>query len=344
MMQRAARARSLRGPTRARVASVLFWATVSLGARAHADVFRPAYLELRQRTTDIYEVLWKVPAQGDMRMSLYVRMPTGTQVLSTPRSEFTGGAYAERWTIRHSHLEGTAIAIDGLRASSADVLVRVARLDGTEQVVRLLPAETSFIVQAAPGAYEVARTYLRLGIQHILAGADHLLFVLALLLIVRAGKRLAATISAFTLAHSITLACATLGWVQLPGPPVEVSIALSIVFLAREIVMSARGEPGLTERFPWMIAFVFGLLHGLGFAGALAEVGLPHAAIPLALVCFNFGVECGQLLFVAAVLSGVALLHRLRPASGVVARMATTYAIGGVASYWVIERVRAFWS
>jgi hydrogenase/urease accessory protein HupE len=334
----------LLGATRARVASVLFCATLSLSARAHADVFRPAYLELRQQTADTYMVLWKVPAQGDMRMSLYVRMPAGTQAVSTRRSERSGDAYAERWTIRHPHLEGTTIAIDGLRASSADVLVRVARLDGTEQVVRLLPAETSFVVRAAPGAYEVALTYLRLGIQHILTGADHLLFVLALLLIVRAGKRLVWTISAFTLAHSITLACATLGWVQLPGPPVEASIALSIVFLAREIVMSARGEAGLTERFPWLIAFLFGLLHGLGFARALTEVGLPQAAIPLALVCFNFGVECGQLLFVAAVLICVASLRRFRPASGAVTRMATTYAIGSVAAYWVIERVSGFWS
>ena len=177
-------------------------------------------------------------------------------------------------------------------------------MDGTTQTIRVTPASPEFVIEASPGHWEVARTYLGLGVEHILLGFDHLLFVLALLVLVRGGKRIVLTVTAFTVAHSITLVAATLGWVALPGAPVEATIALSIVFLAREIAMVWRGHASLTERMPWLVAFVFGLLHGLGFAGALAEIGLPQNAIPLALLCFNVGVEVGQLLFVGAVLRG----------------------------------------
>ena len=160
---------------------------------------------------------------------------------------------------------------------------------------RLLPQSRDSSVQRVGGALEVACSYLVLGVEHILGGVDHLLFVLALLLIVRGGKRIFITITAFTLAHSITLVSANLGWVRVPGPPVEAMIALSIVFVAAEVVHGLRGKPGLTARAPWVVAFSFGLLHGFGFAGALAEVGLPQKAIPVALLMFNVGVEIGQL-------------------------------------------------
>ena len=208
----------------------------------------------------------------------------------------------------------------------------------------MLPAEPQFVVKGSTSAAAVAWSYLVLGVEHILGGIDHLLFVLALLLIVRGGKRIFVTITAFTLAHSITLVAATLGWVHVPGPPVEAMIALSIVFVAAEIVRGLRGKPGLTARAPWVVAFSFGLLHGFGFAGALAEVGLPQKAIPIALLTFNVGVELGQLIFVAAVLL-VALVAgsacRCRGARG--CRTLVPYAIGAVAMFWVVERVAAFW-
>jgi hydrogenase/urease accessory protein HupE len=181
-----------------------------------------------------------------------------------------------------------------------------------------------------------------LGVEHILAGIDHLLFVLALLLIVRGSRRIVATITAFTIAHSLTLVAATLGWVHVPGPPVEAIIALSIVFVAAEVVHELRGKEGLTARAPWVVAFSFGLLHGLGFAGALAEVGLPQKAIPVALLTFNVGVELGQLLFVAVVLLLGAVFGRLMAAKPAWTTGAVAYGIGAVAAFWTLERVVSF--
>jgi len=235
------------------------------------------------------------------------------------------------------------VRIEGLPGSINDVLARVERDDGGTQLARLLPERPSFVVDPPKHASGVVRTYLVLGIHHILTGFDHLLFVLALVLIVPAFRRLLWTITAFTLAHSLTLAAATLGLVHVSQAPVEAVIALSIVFVAAEIVHGLQGRAGLTARAPWVIAFSFGLLHGFGFAGALAEVGLPPRAIPLALFFFNVGVEIGQLLFVGVVLAALALLHRAhwtrrRPwAEGVPA-----YMIGSVAMFWVFERIAAF--
>jgi hydrogenase/urease accessory protein HupE len=205
-----------------------------------------------------------------------------------------------------------------------------------------MPASPEFVIEASPGHWEVARTFLGLGIEHILLGFDHLLFVLALLMLVSGGRRIVLTVTAFTVAHSITLVAATLGWIALRGAPVEATIALSIVFLAREILMTWRGQASLTERMPWVVAFVFGLLHGLGFAGALAEIGLPQNAIPLALLCFNMGVEIGQLLFVGAVLAVVMVSQRWLARLSSRLRWIPAYAIGSVASYWLIARVAAF--
>jgi hydrogenase/urease accessory protein HupE len=324
-----------------------------LGYAAQADEIRPGYLELRQTASDTYSLLFKIPALGDdLRLAIYVTLPEGTNDVAPPRAGFNGGAYTERRTIRrNAGLAGQTISIEGLSATSTDVLVRVESLDGATQTERLSPTSTAFVVQAAPGAGEVAATYLRLGIEHILFGFDHLLFVLALVILVRDWRRVALTVTAFTIAHSITLAAATLDLVNVPGPPVEASIALSIVLVAVEIVNARRGMPSVTARWPWLIAFCFGLLHGFGFAGALAEVGLPHHAIPIALLFFNLGVEAGQLFFVAAVLT-VGGLFRLAIAfrfdRAVVERTANridvtaAYAIGTTAAYWLIERTSAF--
>jgi hydrogenase/urease accessory protein HupE len=310
-----------------------------------ADVFRPAYLELREAGGDDYDVLWKVPAQSEtMRLSLQVRFPDGTQMLGEPRSAFAGNAVVERWKIhRVGGLVGQTIRIEGKAVGVTDVIARVERADGTSQVERLPADRPVFTVEAPTGTGEIAWSYLRLGIEHILGGFDHLLFVLALLLIVRGGKRIVATVTAFTIAHSITLVAATLGWVHVPGPPVEAIIALSIVFVAAEVVNGLRGKPGLTARAPWVVAFSFGLLHGFGFAGALAEVGLPQRAIPVALLMFNVGVEIGQLLFVSAVLLLIALARRLSLSLPRWVDYAMPYTIGTIAMFWVIERVGSFW-
>ena len=179
--------------------------------------------------------------------------------------------------------------------------MRIQFNDGTTRTQRLTPTETTFQIAKLPSALAVVETYFELGIEHILLGIDHLLFVFALLLLVSGARRLVATITAFTAAHSITLAAATLDWVRLPAPPLEAVIALSIAFVAAEILQAQKGNTSLTIRQPWLVAFTFGLLHGFGFAGALAEIGLPSVEIPLALLFFNVGVEAGQLLFIAAV-------------------------------------------
>jgi hydrogenase/urease accessory protein HupE len=205
------------------------------------------------------------------------------------------------------------------------------------------PSQPWVQLESDRGSLAVAADFTRQGIVHILYGVDHLLFVFGLLLLVPGRWMLVKTITAFTVAHSITLAGATLGFLQAPGPPIEAVIALSIVFIAAEIVHGRQGRPGLTERFPWIVAFTFGLLHGFGFAGALSEVGLPRAAIPAALLFFNLGVEAGQLAFVALSLSilRVARLvgHRNGMTGPVWAWRLPPYAIGGIASFWLIQRI-----
>jgi hydrogenase/urease accessory protein HupE len=308
-----------------------------------ADVFRPAYLELRDAGNDRYDVTWKVPAQGEMRLAVRVQFPVDTVQITRPEGLFVSNAFVERWQVSHpGGLVGATVAIDGLAGGVTDVIVRVERLDGTSQVERLLPQSPQFTVEPSAGTAEVAWSYLVLGVEHILTGVDHLLFVLALLLIVRGSKRILITITAFTVAHSITLVAATLGWMHVPGPPVEAIIALSIVFVAAEVVHGLRGKPGLTARAPWLVAFTFGLLHGFGFAGALAEVGLPGKAIPVALLMFNVGVELGQILFVAVAIAAGTLIARLPVRRHAWMPYAAPYAIGSVAMFWVVERVGAF--
>ena len=315
---------------------------------AAADEFRPAYLQLRQLDATTYEVLWKLPALDESTMlKLRPQFPSGTQTITPLRSSYAAGTAVQRWRVQaEGGLAGKTIEFPNLTASRSDVLVRVERSDGTAQLGRVLPLAPRFVVTASPGAFEVAQTYTVLGVEHILTGFDHLLFVLALLILVQGMRRLVATITAFTLAHSLTLFAATLGWLNVPGPPVEAVIALSIVFVAGEIVHARQGRPGLTQRWPWLVAFSFGLLHGLGFAGALAEVGLPPLSIPMALLFFNVGVEIGQLIFIAVVLAAIALARRIARGLKLEAPSwgwrVPPYAIGGIASFWVLQRVAAF--
>lgn len=300
-------------------------------------------------------MLWKVPGRGDdLRLALYVELPKGTSNLSEPRGEFAANAHTERWTVmRAGGLSGGTIRILGLSATLTDVLVRLERLDGTTQVTRLTPSTPSFVVEDAPTRTEIVRTYLGLGIGHILTGVDHLLFVLGLLLLVRGVGRLVKTVTAFTVAHSFTLSLAALGFVHVPPPPVEAVIALSIVFVATEIVRrrETATAASLTEQHPWLIAFSFGLLHGLGFAGGLSEAGLPEGHIPLALLLFSVGVELGHFAFIAVVITimwlGRRAIRRLSPTAlngrrEALIRLVPAYAIGGTAMFWLIERLVAF--
>ncbi len=315
-----------------------------LAVTAHADESRPAHLQLTLTESGSVSMVFKVPALGDRRLALYPKMPGNCAALLPPSAQIIDNAYTERATFQCTGgIVGETVFIDGLSSAFTEVLARVIRADGATQVARLTPSAPSFVVEATPNAFAVVKSYLLFGFAHILGGFDHLLFVLALLILVPNMRILIWTITAFTVAHSITLAAATLGFVNFPQPPVEAVIALSIVFVATEIIHVSQGRPGLTQRRPWIVAFTFGLLHGFGFAGALTEVGLPEQAIPLALLFFNVGVELGQLAFVAAVLLSIALAKRVLRETPKWMPTATAYAIGMVASYWTIERVIGFW-
>jgi len=328
--------------------TLLAFLLLAVAGLAGADVFKPAYLQLTQVDQNTYDVMWKLPALDESTaLKLKPRFPEGTRNLSEPQSVFAEGMAVKRWRISvPDGLNGKSVGIDGLTATGTDAIVRVERLDGSEQVGRILPGSEAFAVKASPGAFEVARTYTVIGIEHILLGFDHLLFVLALVMIVKSTRKLLLTVTAFTVAHSITLSLATLGVIHVPGPPVEAIIALSIVFVATEIIHQRQGREGLASRKPWTVAFAFGLLHGLGFAGALAEVGLPENSIPLALLFFNIGVEIGQVLFIVAVLAVYHVAKKLANNRFDLTKLEPipVYMIGGIASYWVFERVAGFWT
>ena len=324
--------------------SILFLLLFSATAVAHE--LRPAYLELRQTGPETYHALWKVPGRGeDLRLGLYVELPPVCTNLTRPRGSMANNAFTERWTVKcAAGFIGGRIHIAGLNATNTDVLVRLERLDGTAQVTRLTPSVPSLLIEAAPGVVEVARTYVVLGVEHILTGIDHLLFVLALLIITRGGWKLLKTVSAFTLSHSITLSAATLGFVHVPQRPVEAVIALSIVFVAVEIVRVRRGLESITTRAPWLVALTFGLMHGLGFAGGLSEAGLPQGHIPTALLFFSVGVESGHFLFIGAVLSLIGLVRRIHISFPGWTELVPPYAIGSIAMFWFIQRTLSFLS
>ncbi|BCH29037.1 membrane protein [Mesorhizobium sp. L-8-10] len=301
------------------LAVLLFLFGLGIGC-AGAHELRPAYLEILETEPETYSILWKVPARGEFRLSLHVRMPESCAETEAPVTAIADAASTSRWRVRcPGGLAGRTIVIDGLVATYTDALARIVRADGTVQTQRLTPDFPELTVVAAPTSGDTARTYFLLGVEHIMLGLDHLLFVLALLLLIGSPRRLVATITAFTVAHSVTLAFAALGLARAPQAPVEALVALSIVPVAAEIVLKQRGRSDLSSRYPWVIAFVFGLLHGFGFGGALAEIGLPQKDVPLALLTFNLGVEAGQLVFVMLALAAIGslkLLLAIPPARG----------------------------
>ena len=311
---------------------------------ASAHEARPAYLELTEALPDRYDVVWRTPVVAGLRLPVLLQFPIGVNDLVKPRLHELPDSIVERRIITTpGGLGGKAHRTVGLQGTITDVLVRIQARDGAHSTMLVHPSRPWVEIAATPEASTVASAYLAHGIAHILLGYDHLLFVLALILVVPNLRALVMTVTAFTLAHSITLALATFGLVRVPGPPVEAAIALSILLLACEIARSSAGQPSLMARWPWLMAFSFGLLHGFGFASALSEIGLPRGDIPLALFAFNVGVEIGQLVFIAAVLAALTLARRIPiPDVSQRARPVATYAIGSLAAFWFVDRVAAF--
>jgi hydrogenase/urease accessory protein HupE len=317
----------------------------SFAVSADAHRLQPAYLEINEQSAGKFSILWKRPFVGGRPMNIYPQLPSNFRNLTEPVVQLLSTGAVERWMVASGKngLTNETIVIDGLSATQTDTLLRIQLIDGSMHTTVLRPGSPSFLVPEKASKLKVAGSYLMLGIEHILGGFDHLLFVLGLLLIVRSTMLLIKTITSFTLAHSVTLAMATLGFVYVPQAPVEAVIALSIIFLASELAKQHRGETGLTTRAPWLVALTFGLLHGFGFAGALTEVGLPQSDIPLALLFFNVGVEVGQLMFVSGVLVVTWMINKMKFRWPVWVEHAPAYAIGSLAAFWFIQRTVSFW-
>jgi hydrogenase/urease accessory protein HupE len=309
------------------------------GAWAHET--RPAYLELKETAPGQYSVLWRTPVLSGRRLPVALKFPDEVRDLREPVVQELTDSLLERRSIDAGPggLAGQRIEFPGLQLTITDVLVRVERHEGTASTELVRPQRPYFEVAAPRGALATAGAFLISGIEHIAFGVDHLLFVLGLLALVRTPWMLVKTITAFTLAHSLTLTLATLGVVNVPVPPLEAAIALSILFLGPEIVRARRGGTSFTIRHPWVVAFAFGLLHGFGFASGLAAIGLPQGDIPLALLAFNVGVEIGQLAFVALVLLLVRTVKVLRVQWPRAVELAPAYVVGSLGAFWTIQRV-----
>jgi hydrogenase/urease accessory protein HupE len=315
---------------------LLCWLAIFPSA-ACADDMRPGYLEVRETAPLRYAISWKAPAKIGAVEPIF---PNDCDPISKRQRSFEALALLTRWDIGCTRsLAGRTVTLAGLEITQSDALLRYQFLSGDVQAARFVPAQPSVTFATKAARTQVARTYFTTGVEHILMGYDHLLFVLCLVLLLNGAWRIAATVTAFTIAHSLTLVATTLEWVSLPRAPVEAAIALSILFLAVEIIKRDSENPRLSERVPWVIAFVFGLLHGFGFAGALAEIGLPTDEIPTALLTFNLGVEAGQLVIVGAALAALALVRRVNIATIKPVQAVSAYAIGSIAAMWLIERI-----
>jgi hypothetical protein len=309
-----------------------------------AHEIRPALLQIEEKEPGLFDVVWKVPVKDAVVPDIRPVFPSFMKQIGRTATQMLPGTKLERSTYNSNGrpIVGETLTIDRLSTMQIDVLVRLKLADGSTHSAILRPDTPSFVVPAQATKREIAWSYWRMGLVHILSGMDHLLFLLALLFLVSGFWNLLKTITAFTVAHSITLALATLGFVHVPPAPTEAIIALSIVFLAAEIVRKHYGEIGLTERYPWIVAGFFGLFHGLGFAGALTNIGLPAHEIPLSLFMFNVGVETGQILFIAVVSGLLAALRHVAVRVPNGGWRLVPYGIGGVAAFWTVERVVSF--
>jgi hydrogenase/urease accessory protein HupE len=333
-----------------RVGFLVVWLLVTFAAPALPHALQPGFLDLKALGGDAWQVYWKVPTSGAGPMPIAAVLPEACDPREAEALNFDGSAFVAEWVSRcPGGLEGGEIVIRGLELTDTDVLVRYELTADKAESQRLTAASPGFRVPAPQGRIGVFSTYFTLGVDHILRGIDHLMFVFALILLIRDRRQLVGAVTAFTVAHSLSLAAAALGWIVVPAPPVEAVVALSIMFLAAELARPEGRGLRLAERYPWVVAFAFGLLHGLGFARALLDIGLPEGEVPLALFSFNLGVEAGQLMFIAMVLVVGALLRRLYPAAMAWATRpggrgigAAGYAMGSIAAVWFVGRVAVF--
>lgn len=315
--------------------AVLLLAVAATPAGAHE--VRPAYLELRETAPDTYAVAWKQPISGGARLVLRPRLPPECRGDGDTVLESAPAAVIERWrVICPGGLKGASLSIDGLERTLTSVYVQATWLDGRSAAGLAQPSAPR-VTLGKSTAPALAR-YVGLGVEHILGGLDHLAFVAGLVLLVTGVRRLLLSLTAFTVAHSVTLALSALGGISLPSKPVEACIALSIVLLGYEAVRFARGKSGLTATAPWLAAFGFGLLHGFGFAGALAQIGLPERARAIALLLFNAGVEIGQVAVVALLLAPLLWLRTNAAAIGRT-RVVGGYVLGSAGAFWLVQRM-----
>lgn len=313
-----------------------------LSGKAYAHESQPGLLELRQLNESRYEVIWRAPIYYGKPHPAKLQLPDKWQIVGEPtvRQLSDSALHRQVMDLQGGSIDGSIIRLPGLEATITDVFVRIARLDGSETSLVVRPTQPFVELRGERPWYESSAEYLSLGFHHILMGIDHLLFVLGLLIIVSGRSTLVKTITAFTLAHSITLAIATLGYATVPGPPLNAAIALSILFLGPEpeIVRVWRGQTSFTIRHPWVVAFGFGLLHGFGFASGLSTVGMPAVEIPLALLMFNVGVELGQLVFVVMILQVCRSLRVLEFRWPHWVEFVPGYTIGSLGAFWTIQR------
>jgi hypothetical protein len=307
---------------------------------ADAHESRPGYLELREVEPGVYQSLWKRPTGGEVEINIAPVFPAECALVGAGSQEIRAqGAFVARARIAcEGGLSGKRITIAGLETTITDVLIRIYYMDGLQETHLVQPNRPAVEIGGPSGVAQRIGAYLRLGIEHIALGVDHLLFVLGLLLIVSGPMMLFKTITSFTVAHSITLGLATLGLARAPELPLNAVIALSILFLGPEIVRVWRGQTSFTIQHPWVVAFVFGLLHGFGFASGLTAMGLPQGEIPLALLFFNVGVEIGQIAFVFLVLALVRSFHALEVRWPRWAQMVPGYVVGTLGAFWFIQR------
>jgi hydrogenase/urease accessory protein HupE len=330
--------------------------STSLSPLAQAHELRPAFLSITEishmqeeaqdgaqyngaRDGSTYNVLWKTPALGEKQLALKANFPK-TCVISNGGRRVQENKFAiETWTLNcPQSLRGQSLSIGGLDKTLTDVLVRTEWLDGKSFTARLTPDKTRLDFGDVQSQGSVVKTYFLLGLQHILGGIDHLLFVLAVMLLVTKARKLFYAITAFTLGHSVTLALASLDIVRMQPSLVETLIAMSIVLMAYEAARRWRGQSGLTLEYPWLVTFSFGLLHGFGFAGALRAIGLPQTDLPAALLFFNVGVEAGQLLFVTVVITAASLPFLKRAKGSANFMTMTSYGIGVISVFWMLQR------
>ena len=311
---------------------------------SYAHEIRPAYLKIQETQKGTLNVIWKVPERSGM-------VPKINPILEDVFKENEikenfkkiGGSYVKTYVVNTKYdIHGKNISIEGLSKTLIDVLIIVEFKDGEYHTFLLQPDHPEITIPEKETFINTAKTYFVLGVEHILLGIDHLLFVWSLILITVGFSKLFKTVTAFTIAHSITLSLSALGFLGLPGVPVEAVIALSIVFLALELVKFYRGEEVLTAKYPWVVAFTFGLLHGFGFAGALSDIGLPQMRVVPALLFFNVGVEVGQLIFIGVVFIFIWMVGKFQIKKKLKGRLIISYMIGGIASFWFIERLLKF--